>query len=395
MKKIAFVIPWFYKDIPGGAEMEMKMLAKHLHEDGVDVEILTTCVKEFSADWYENYFEPGEDEYEGMKIRRFPVRVGDAVTFHKINAKFMRGRKVNRREEYEFLREMVNSDALENYIGEHRDEYDKFIFIPYMFGTTYHGLQRCAEKAVLIPCLHDESYAYMESFKEKFATVHGMIFHAHPEEELAERLYDLSHVKHAVLGEGIDTDVTGDGTRFREKFGVKDPYILYAGRKDSAKNIPTLLKYFEEFKKRNTDGALKNLKLIMIGGGELEIPEEIKGDVLDLGYVDRQDKYDACAGAILLTQPSKNESFSLVIMESWLCGRPVLVSADCNVTSDFARRTNGGLEFKDYFEFEQAVLFLGTHEEEARIMGENGGRYVRENFSWDVIVKKYRDFLEV
>ena len=57
MKKIGFVIPWYHKDIPGGAEQELRGIVKHLHEKNVPVEILTTCVKEFSADWTENYME--------------------------------------------------------------------------------------------------------------------------------------------------------------------------------------------------------------------------------------------------------------------------------------------------------------------------------------------------
>ena len=32
MKKIGFVIPWYYKDIPGGAEQELRGIVKHLHE---------------------------------------------------------------------------------------------------------------------------------------------------------------------------------------------------------------------------------------------------------------------------------------------------------------------------------------------------------------------------
>ena len=48
MKTIAFVIPWFGFDIPGGAEMELKGLVSHLHDAGVKVEILTTCVKAVS-----------------------------------------------------------------------------------------------------------------------------------------------------------------------------------------------------------------------------------------------------------------------------------------------------------------------------------------------------------
>jgi len=134
--------------------------------------------------------------------------------------------------------------------------------------------------------------------------------------------------------------------------------------------------------------------LVLIGGGDIAIPESVKDDVYDLGFVSKQDKYNAMAAAELLCQPSHNESFSLVIMESWLCGRPVLVSSQCAVTKDFAKRSNGGLYFKDYFEFEGCVQYILQNPEAAAELGANGGAFVRENFEWDVIVEKYRTFFQ-
>ena len=61
MKKIGFVIPWYYKDIRGGAEQELRGLVQHLHAAGVEVEVITTCVKEFASDWTENYFKEGTE----------------------------------------------------------------------------------------------------------------------------------------------------------------------------------------------------------------------------------------------------------------------------------------------------------------------------------------------
>ena len=90
----------------------------------------------------------------------------------------------------------------------------------------------------------------------------------------------------------------------------------------------------------------------------------------------------------------RNESFSLVIMESWLCGRPVLVHEACNVTSYFAKTARGGLYFKNYLDFEGCVNYILTNREIAERMGRNGGQFVRDNFSWDVIVRKYMDFFE-
>ncbi|MDO5403592.1 MAG: glycosyltransferase family 4 protein [Eubacteriales bacterium] len=394
MKKIGFVIPWYHKEIKGGAEQELRGIIKHFHEKNIPVEIITTCVKEFTADWTENYFKEGVEIIDDIPVRRFKVRKGNMDLFHKINHKLMHDENITAEEEDIFLKEMVNSPDMYDYLYYHSEEYHRFVFIPYMFGTTYYGMQACPYKSVLIPCLHDENYAYFRKFKEQFKYLGGMIFHAKPEMELANGIYDLTHVKQRVLGEGLETDFEYDAERFKEKYHIKDPYIIYAGRKDSAKNINTLIQYFAEFKKRNEE-EFGNLKLILIGGGKIEGSDCVSTDVIDLGFVDIQDKYDACAGAELLCQPSKNESFSIVIMESWLCERPVLVNSACKVTTNFAQESNGGLYFKDYFEFEGALKYVMNNPQKAKQMGLNGRQYVLDNFKWDIIIERFLDFFDI
>ena len=210
-----------------------------------------------------------------------------------------------------------------------------------------------------------------------------------PEMELANKVYDFTTTEQICMGIGMDTNICANADAFRKAYRIQKPFLLYAGRKDAGKNVHTLLRYFAEYKQRHGDS---DLQLVLIGGGSIEIPASVRDDVYDLGFVSRQDKYDAMAAAELLCQPSHNESFSLVIMESWLCGRPVLVHSQCAVTRDFARRANGGLYFRNYFEFEGCVQYILTHPEQARTMGQNGGAFVRENFDWDVIVEKYRAF---
>lgn len=391
MKKIGFVIPWFGFDIPGGAEAELKGLTLHLHEAGVPIEILSTCVHTFNSNWSCNYHRAGTTVEKGITVRRFKVRERNDDAFNAVNIKLMNNRMpLSAEEEKIFTDEMVNSPALYQYIREHKDEYSLFVFIPYMFGTTYYGIQECYDKAILIPCFHDESYVYMECFKREFSKVAGMIFHAQPEADLAERVYDLGNVNAKVLGEGVYTEYTYDAARFREKYNIKEPFILYAGRKDVGKNIYTLINNFHEYKYRNEN----DLKLVLIGGGEVKIPKDIEKDVFDLGFVEVQDKFDAYAAASVLCQPSRNESFSLVIMESWICERPVLVHDKCNVTKHFAKTSGGGLYFDNYFEFEGAVNYLLEHPDMADAMGKSGRKFVLDNFAWDVIVDKYMKYFK-
>ena len=389
MRKIGFVIPWYDEDIPGGAEMELREVATHLQRAGMDVEILTTCVREFSADWNENYYSAGTAVVEDIAVRRFPVRRRDTAAFDRVNRRLMEGQHLSLQEEKTFVEEMVNSPQLYEYLKDASDDYALYVFIPYMFGTTYYGMQACPEKSVLIPCFHDEAYLYLRLFRQAYIQARGIIYNAMPEMELANKVYDFTTTEQICMGIGMDTNICADADAFRKAYRIQKPFLLYAGRKDAGKNVHTLLRYFAEYKQRHGDS---DLQLVLIGGGSIEIPASVRDDVYDLGFVSRQDKYDAMAAAELLCQPSHNESFSLVIMESWLCGRPVLVHSQCAVTRDFARRANGGLYFRNYFEFEGCVQYILTPPEQARTMGQNGGAFVRENFDWDVIVEKYRAF---
>lgn len=390
MKKVAFVLPWFGEKIPGGAEMEARDLIKHLSQTEQKIEILTTCVKEFSSDWNVNYYKPGIYKEMEVVVRRFPVRKRDTKSFDSVNAKLMNGCKITLKEEEIFLKEMINSPELYQYIRNNKDEYLGFVYIPYMFGTTYFGIKECPEKSILIPCFHDEAYFYMNGFKELYSQVAAIVYNSEPEYRLANKYYNLTNAEQIVMGIGMDTDISGDERCFRDKFHVDEEYILYAGRKDAGKNVDTLIKYFIEYKKRTG----KPTKLVLIGGGKIEIPDNMGNEIIDLGFVDIQDKYNAYSGALLLCQPSLNESFSLVIMESWLCGRPVLVHDKCEVTKNFVQESNGGLYFANYFEFEAAVEYILNNTVTAQRMGKNGCKYVKAKFDWGKIIERYIEVLK-
>jgi len=389
--KIAFVIPWYGENIPGGAEAECRGTAENLQKAGIEVEILTTCVKEFSSNWNTDYYNEGTYQVNHIPVRRFSVRKRDTALFDSINYKLMQNQKISIEEEEIFIHEIINSNNLYNYIKDHGQEYEFFLFMPYMFGTTYYGSQIHPEKSILIPCLHDESYAHLSIYKKMFKQVAALIFLSEPEKDLANYLYQPT-CRQIVLGGGIETDFSFNPEQFRKKFKISGPFILYAGRKESGKNVPLLLDFFTRFKQDNPS----DLKLVLIGSGNMDIPSEYKEEVIDLGFVSRQDKYDAYAAATILCQPSVNESFSIVIMESWLCETPVLVHGNCAVTWDFCIKSNGGLYFFDYFEFNESVHFLLDHPLIRKKMGQSGRQFVLNNFNWETIVHKYmNEFVKI
>lgn len=388
---IAFVTPWYGPAIPGGAEAELRGLAERLaqFQEGVEVEILTTCVKEFTSDWSKNYHRPGSEEVRGVKVTRFPVRKRLTREFDKVNLKFMNHMTVSKAEEEVFFREMIRSPEMEEYISAHTKDFDLYVYIPYMFGTTYWGVKACPERSVLIPCLHDEAYATMSLVKEMFSQVKGVACLAQPEMELAHRLYPMSQAKMEVLGAGVDTNDRGCPEEFRKKYGLDGPLVLYAGRKDSGKNVDGLLRSYSLFKQRYPNDSSR---LVLIGGGTINVPPELKHQVVDLGFVSSEDKYNAYAAASVLCQPSMNESFSIVIMESWLSGTPVIVNGKCAVTKDFCKASNGGLYYDNDYEFSEALWWLLYHEESRIKLGAQGREFVLDHFSWNVVLTRFVEF---
>ncbi|MGH7821893.1 MAG: glycosyltransferase, partial [Candidatus Binatia bacterium] len=118
-------------------------------------------------------------------------------------------------------------------------------------------------------------------------------------------------------------------------------------------------------------------------------PSRTPAGVVDLPRLEEDDKRAACAGALAVCQPSTNESFSIVMMEAWLEGAPVLVNGRCAVTRHHVRRAGGGLYFGSRVEFAAEVDWLRRHPDEAREMGGAGRRFVRERYSWGAVLERF------
>jgi len=387
--KIAFVPPWYGKTIPGGAEAEVRRTAEHLHSAGVPVEVLTTCARDFHSDWGRNFHRAQVTVENSVTVRRFPVKRRKRAAFDAVNWKLMHDQRVTQEEERIYVEESIRSPALEQYIAEHTDSY-VYVFIPYMFGTTYWGLRACKGRALLIPCLHDEPYARMSLFREMFQQVQKLILHVEAEQRLANSLYGLPPSRSILLGEGVDTDWDANADDFLEQYSLATPFILYAGRRSRGKNVDTLVDYFQRYRRSHQ----REVDLVLIGSGTLENSWKQDSRVHDLGFVSVEDKYNAYAAATVLCQPSLHESFSLVIMEAWLASTPVLVHGACEVTKEHCIHSNGGLYFSNYAEFEVCLDLLLEHRNLGTKLGANGRRYVLENYSWHTITERYRRLFE-
>ena len=354
------------------------------------MEVWTTTLGGLHSDWSKNAHAPGLSQVNGVPVRRFAVFRRDKAAFDALNWRLMQGLSI--RPEYEgvFIGEMFNTPELYEHIRHHGANRLLF-FVGYMFASTYFGAQIHPQRSAIIPCLHDEAYARLGIYHDLLRAARALIFNSQAERELAQRLYGHPPEQiWEVIGMGVDHDLSWDAGRFRRKYDLSSPFVLYVGRREPGKNTPLLLDYWRRYARETG----RDVRLVLMGPGEVQIPPDAASHVLDLGFAPAQDKLDAYAAAALLCQPSVHESFSIVLLESWRAGIPVLVNGDCAVTLRHCQQSNGGLYFNSYEEFAGAISFMLDHPQLRRTMGRQGQRYVRDNFHWNVIEEKYLNLID-
>ena len=402
MKPIAIVIPWFGSDLKGGAEQLSWQVATRLAARGHAIEVLTTCCRAFHEDWATNHLSPGLSYDQGVAIRRFRVDSRNRKAFDQVNALMLNlphfGLKlgvnpVSQNDSAIFVKENINSFALLSHLKKHRENYHAFIFIPYLYGPTINGLSLVAKQAFLQPCLHDEVYAYLSEIEYIFHKAKGLLLNSEGEALLAERLYGPGIIrKSIVMGTGVEVcPRSGNG---REKIGPLElshvRFVLCLGRRDPTKNTDLLVRAYERFKNRHPDS---NLQLVLAGPGSISFEGLVDG-VVDLGLMKEEEKDALLFHCLALCHPSRNESYSRVIMEAWLHGRPVAVHRECLATATAVERARGG--WLAGTETEWADVFLTIDSMDERILaeyGEKGRTYAKENAVWDKVIDRYEKVL--
>jgi glycosyltransferase involved in cell wall biosynthesis len=110
-----------------------------------------------------------------------------------------------------------------------------------------------------------------------------------------------------------------------------------------------------------------------------------------LGFLSDRDKFDAIAASDVLIMPSYFESLSMVALEAWAIGRPVLANGRCDVLKGQCIRSAAGLYYERYEEFAETLYALESNGPLHARLGRNGRDYFARNYSWPVIERKYLD----
>jgi glycosyltransferase involved in cell wall biosynthesis len=365
----------------------MGALATELAKRGDSVELLATCAKD-NRTWA-NELAAGEVEIQGVRVIRFPVNERNLDAWIPIQVAIHEGKQVAADEQLVWMKESVNSDPLYQYLANEGHRFDAIFFGPYLFGTTFWGSMIHPAKSILIPCLHDEAYAYLDTIASMFRNVRGCLFNAEPEMHLARSLY--GDIPGDVVGMGFVPPSSRDIEALEPYFDGDFPYILYLGRKEMGKNVHLLMDYFCEAKR---DGVIPaEVKLAILGGGSFSDlhRNDLLGrdDIIDLPHLSEREKQRLLGHSLFLCQPSTNESFSIVLMEAWMVGAPVVVHGECAVTRHHVIESAGGLYFSSSSDLAGITRYFLETDGARAAFAQRGADYVAKHYSWPAVLGRF------
>ncbi|NUR56373.1 MAG: glycosyltransferase family 4 protein [Acidobacteria bacterium] len=414
--KIAFIVQRYGTEILGGSEYHCRLIAERLAPKH-QVDVLTTCARDYVT-WKNEYAE-GTDRIRGVTVRRFAnAKTRDIQAFNRYS-EWIFTSPHSREDELEWMRQQGPwCPALLEYLERQHHQYDVLIFFTYLYAPTVLGVKVAPHKSILVPTAHDEPAIHLEIYRDLFATPAGIAYNTDAERRFLTTHFSIRAVEEETVGCGVDVPhpgasqrdarddaderdesdgepigdedrppswrphLAGRGIVFRRRHRLHGPFALYGGRIDPGKGCEELIEYFSTYVQEGGDASL-----VLMGVKLMPLPEE--RFIRFAGRLSDQERLQALEAATVVVVPSPYESLSLLALESFAVGTPILANARSEVLVEHCTKSNAGLYYADRDEFVEALkLLLGDHRLRAA-MGRNGRAYVRKNYRWDVILSKY------
>ncbi len=408
MKKIAFVVCQYGKEVNGGAEVHCKMLAERL-TSYYEVHVLTSTIINYST--FEPYYNVGVENINRVTVRRFHSKAFNKELHNSLWRRSRLGRKVRRmlyrvgllkrmaniqpvwnlsiEKEKEWLEThgFYSPDLLE-YLAKHGHEYDAIILMSYPYPHTFFVTEMFPEKCILIPTAHEEGELYRSIQTHLFTKVGHIAFNTQAERQLCENVFGNKMADNSIVSVGVDLTEGGNKEDIQEKFNLPKQYVLYFGRICTSKNVNKLIEYFLDYKRKYTS----SVKLVL--AGRLFMPKIEHEDIIYTGFVSESEKTSLIENSIFVVNPSENESLSLLLLEAMSLGKTALVNGRSEVMKQHCIHSDGAVSYymskKDFHrQLDELLNSEGTTQVNMKAID-----YVNKNYSWDIILGKFCEIID-
>lgn len=388
----------------GGSQLVMKNLSEHFTSIyGDRVTVFTTTAYNMSLFWQsgEPAMPAGTQTVNGVVVHRFPVfshfgrlRMLLAHGAHRLGLPYN-----------DWLRTIYNgpiifgmkravaeadADVVAATAFPHLHMYDALAGarrggIPIVFfGAVHVGDPWGFERKMMFQAIREaDAYIAYTPFERDYLVERGI----RPE-------------KITIVGPGVDPDpfMEADGEMKRQQYGWGDrPVVAMVAKQGPHKRFDTMLEAMPAVWARFPKTQL------LIAGAQTTYSSQIRRmiDSLPTHWRDRvtviddfpeKDKAVLLAACDLFALPSGHESFGIVYLEAWACGKPVIGARVGAVPSLIDEGQDGLLvTHRDADDLARAILKLLGDQDQRMTMGEAGRRKVLRNYTWEIVSSRVRE----
>ena len=273
-----------------------------------------------------------------------------------------------REEEEDWVRSNgPDAPALVKAVGAARERFDFFLFYCFRYYQSYFGLPRVADRAILVPTAEEDPAVHLGIYRPFFRRPRGIVYLTPEEQALVEDASRQPRGAEHRHRQRPQPARAGPVLRLsRRSIDLKRPFVLYVGRIDKNKGCVTLFAYWKKF----LEETGLDVDLVLAGKPVIHVPDDPR--IRLLGFISEEEKVAALRECALLVMPSPYESLSVITLEAWKMGVPVLANARCRVLMGQCLRSNGGFFYHGYAEFAEALDLLLERPEVGRVLGAPG-----------------------
>ncbi|MCP5101626.1 MAG: glycosyltransferase family 4 protein [Chloroflexi bacterium] len=401
--KILHIVHGYPPNIGGTQRLFQKVSEGLVHTFGDEVTVFTTNAYSNAHFWQadDRVMPTGWDELNGVQIYRFPVfnrfswlRLNLARVAYKVQLPY-----------HDWARAIYNGPLIRGLVtavATHQADIITASAFPLLH--MHHALQgsiRSHTPIIFHGGLHPA---------DKWGFDRKMIFDDIQQADgyLANTQFEKTYLikngvsphKISITGAGMDpTELQqADGAMWRHTQQLIDvPLIAFVGQQIEHKGIDTLLAAMPAVWTRLPQATVVIAGKPTAYSATLRamvaaLPPAQQSRVFILDEPREHVKNGLIAACDLLALPSRHESFGMVFVEAWACGKPV-IGARIGATESLISPGKDGLLITPGAadELADAIVDLLANEKLRHQMGQAGQEKARTHYSWDAIVRKFRN----
>ena len=204
----------------------------------------------------------------------------------------------------------------------------------------------------------------------------------------------------SVVGVGLDTakfdaekEIKPETEALLEKMSGHRNF-LYIGSISKRKNVELIIKAFVKLKQKdNTD----DIQLVIVGKGSKSytdfcrslLPEELSKSVIWCEFIENAQTQFLYKSADVFLLPSVQEIFGMVLLETMYFQTPAISSHSAGAGTLIKSGENGIIiDNFDEQNWADQMYELINDEWKVKILGQNAGQTIKNEFTWDKIAKK-------